>query len=189
MNGQRGISGQRLALSVVSLLTITVLLFSFCLSTYHRLSAIRVDRDRCWRPLAQLLDDRYRALELLVARGVDQEKIDMRWGEKWRSALDYFRAVSGASEQEIAAQEVEDLLMQLPVAVADSELKEDLYSAISFAAGPQETFSPVCNSYRQIVDRERELLKSVGGKLIDTFLKLPAPHELRIAGIDNRMKV
>ena len=176
------ISGQKLAVFLVGALALTTLLVIFCLATYGKLTAIRNARDECWRPLAELLDARYRKLEKVIAGGIDQRQIDMRWGEKWRSALDHFRAISGSSEQELAAQEVEDLLRDFQTAITDAKLQQEIAQTMS-AVDTRQQISVASTEYRQLVNKERVLLRSIGGRLLDTFLVLRPPLEFHFSGL------
>ncbi len=160
-------SGRSLTAVVLSTLILVGAGISYTLWSYNRIDAARAASTASWRNLAAGLSERYRQAELAVARGVDQRKIEMEFGERFRLAVDRFRTSAQLHLQYDAAQELEQLMSKQP----------GLLSASTALA--QEV-----QDYNAILKNLRTALSTPGGRFLSLFLNFANPDDLRLASSD-----
>lgn len=164
-----GLSGRRVTLCVLAALVLVAGGVSYALFTYNRIDFARAQSADAWRELADQLAGRYRRAENAIARGVDKREIDMKWGEKFRLAVDRFRTTAQSTLQFAAACELEDLLRSQQM-------------RLEVSAGLRDAVAEY--NVRRAV--ERSALDSWGGRFLSMFLQFPEPVDLDLAVAEAR---
>ncbi len=165
-----GISGKRLTSWVLVALAVIGIGLSSTLWTYNRLDVARRESTEMWRDVTEHLSERYRAAEKLVAEGVDSRQVKMEFGEKFRLAIDAFRTTSLPAEQVAAAERVERLLSDNEFQLFAASLPKMSSAADSLIA-----------DYNRSREREKMLLESWGGRVLDLFMKFDPPQPFTVA--------
>ena len=138
---------------------------SYTLWTYNRIDVARASTAQSWRQLAEQLSARYRAVESQIAAGVDERKIAMEFGERFRLAMDRFQTTAQSEPQFEAARELEALLSE-----------QDL---------PLETPAELSGAVEQFndqIDSESQIIGSVGGRFLSIFLHFQPSVKMELAG-------
>lgn len=176
--GPPGISGKRLTLGVLVALVLIGVSLSYTLWTYNELDRARRTSVTAWRAVTEHLAQRYRTAEKMVAEGVDNRQLDMEFGEKFRLAIDAFRTTSLPEEQVNAAERLEQLLAAEDIAAKDIAAGGAELEPLPAAAEAE------IESYNLAREREKELLESWGGRLLDVFLKFEVPRPFSVTPLD-----
>ncbi len=170
-----GLSGKRVTFFVLLGLAVIGAGISYTLWTYSRLDVARKASAIAWRDLTEQLALRYRSAEKIVAQGVDSRQTKMEFGERFQLAVDRFRTIALLTDQYQAGLSVEELLGS-----------ED-FIAINMAVNgsrhlPQsDELKQAVEGFNQMRARERDLLDSFGGKMLDIVLKFVAPTPFELA--------
>ncbi len=159
------ISGKRLTVVVVATLLTTGFFFYWLTTAYAAHNAARRETERRWRELATVLAERYRALDGVIAKGVDSREVDMRLGERWRSLRDRFSGTGLSVQQAAAAEELETLMSQLPASLADE---------------PTETLREASHRYTAAVEHQKQLGRTAGSRMLKLMLNLPDPPAVHV---------
>lgn len=161
----QGIPGRRLTGGIGLMLLLATVGLSYVLWTYNRLDDARFEARETWHGLADQLANRYQQIELVIAEGVDSRQIDMALGEKFRLAVERFRTTAQPDVQVRAAREIEELLFPIDA------LKP-----------PSIELQKIVEQYNQRLTAERDVLDSVGGRLLSIFINLSDPAPFLLAG-------
>jgi hypothetical protein len=162
-----GISGRRLTLWVLVGLILIGLGISYTLWTYNQLDVARKQTAASWRDLTDQLSDRYREAGKLLLLQADEQKLDASFSQEFNVAIDHFRTTSLPKEQNAAALHVEQLI----ASAFASELSQPPELQMAVAA------------FNQSLERERNLLRSFGGRILDVFLNLSEPTAFELASV------
>jgi uncharacterized protein (DUF433 family) len=165
-----GISGRRVTGWVIAGLVFIGIGLSYTLWTYNQLDAARLRSAVAWRGTAELLAERYQAAEVGLAESDTAGAAEVAFRQDFASSVDAFRTLSIISDQVAAAESVEKLL-------ASHELPD----AVRAALRPSTQLQSELTEYNQVRLRERVLLESFGGRILDIFLKFPDSHPLQLA--------
>ena len=159
-----GISGRKVTSVVMLALLFLVGSISYVLACYNSIETARADADESWIGLADELGKRYKAMEVQVAKLVDEREMDMEQGEEFRLAVDQFRGTAIPEKQFQAARSIERLLDGASVEKRSTE-----------ATGTKlEEFNECVGD----VLRQRG---SFGGRFLGMFLQFPDISELELA--------
>lgn len=160
-----GISGKRMTFIVLLGLLCVGGFLCYTLWAYTRFDEARQASTVAWRELTEQLAIRYRAAETIVAQAVDSREVKMEFGEKFQLAVERFRTTARTAEQFAAAQQVEDLLGSDDFRnLLDTSDKQSKLAGSAPLLAAAEEFN-ACRS------RERSLLDSSGGQILDVFLR------------------
>lgn len=150
---QPGMSGRKLTMGLLLALAMVAAGLSYVLWSYNRVDSQRASVNASWNQLVEELAQRYRPLELQIARGVDERQIEMELGERFRLAMERFRSTAQPHLQWAAAADLESLLQ---------------------AAGVSTSLSPsaasAAEAYNAEVRELHRLLESPGGRILVQFL-------------------
>ena len=174
-----GISGRKLVITLLAVLLLFGSCLVYVLTTYDRLEQIRGDCDSAWRALATLLEMRYQPAEKAVAAAVDAGTVSMEAGERFRLAIDAFHGTASSLQQSKAAQRVEDAWPNLPRETSRENALGDSAQSQALAEAISPALRNAIDEYNACQRREREILDSIGGRVLDLFLELPEPTEFR----------
>ena len=165
-----GISGKRVTLWVITGLVVVGVSLSYALWTYNRLDAARAQSASAWRGAMESLAERYQAAELGLAESAASGATSDEFNQQFKSAVDTFRTTSIVNEQVFAAERIEVLIGsgEFP-----SQARQTLLSPTQLLVALDE--------YNQRRDRERVLLKSLGGRILDIFLEFPDSQPFHLA--------
>lgn len=164
-----GLSGPKITVILLILLSGLCGSIIFTLAVYDRLNAARTATDEQWRRLSNLLSNDYQQLSqrTLTDQTIADQRLRTRQQQDILKSVDYFRTTVQPEQQRLMAEQVENLSAQeessdwrLPA--ASSELKESVLQ------------------YNQCLARERNILSSMGGKLLQTILVLPERRDLQL---------
>ncbi len=167
-----GISGKRITLWVIVGLVVIGGSLSYTLWTYNRFDAARAQSAQAWRGAIELLAERYHAAELGLAEGIAKGATSDAFGQELQTAVDTFRTTSIVNEQVSAAERIEELLGsgEFP-----SQARQALLSPTQLQAALDE--------YNLRRNRERVLLKTLGGRILDLFLEFPESQPFQLATV------
>ncbi|MFK7734801.1 MAG: hypothetical protein AB8B50_02165 [Pirellulaceae bacterium] len=160
-----GFSGRKTVLVTVLGLLVVGGGLSYVLWTYNRIDSLRSSTEKAWFGAVDLLAERYRAVEPVVAERVDDEQWDMAKAEQFRLALDRFRNTVQSEVQMVAAREVEESL-----------------DGFDFPNPPGSDLIAAAEEFNQRIASQRELLDSPGGVFLEIFLKFPESQPVQLAG-------
>ena len=177
---QPGISGKKLTLLVTLSMVLVGAVLGYTLWCYSQLDAARADIADAWRAVASGLDSRYHVLELKTlapsesegeALGLAPENSHPNVPEfagQLRMALDGFRSTSQISNQQTAAELIESLLQsnQVPLNL-DVSAEPGLVQAVA--------------AFNESLQEEKNILNSVGGRILDIFMEFPQPRSFKLA--------
>ncbi len=165
-----GISGKRVTAWVVLGLVALGVTLSYTLWSYGTLNAARKVSSQQWREVADGLSLRYQTVAASLEAAVASGALTNDASKRFTAAMDRFRTTADANEQELAAVEVEGLLRT-----------DELVPAVAGAV----TISPKLQSqvveFNRVRQIERDRLESLGGKIVDLFLKIPLPTKFELA--------
>lgn len=159
-----GVSGRKVTVVVLLALAIVGGWVSYSLWCYSQIDLARASSAQAWRTLAEELSGRYRTIESLIAKGVDEESIAMEDGEKFQILVDRFRTTVQFAGQYAAAQDLEGLLTDVA----------DLPAANSSMLSALTEFNDCMVNERSQLDRS-------GSRFLAFFLKFADPQELKLA--------
>ena len=165
-----GISGKRVTGWVIAGLAVIGVVLSYTLWTYNQLDAARLRSAVAWRSVAESLAERYRSAAAGLDENATQEATAEAFSQNFKASVDAFRTISIVSDQVAAAERVEKLLEspELPTAVRPS-------------LQPSPQLQSELTQYNRIRLRERVLLESFGGWILDIFLEFPDSHPFQLA--------
>lgn len=161
-----GLSGKRFTVGVLVILLVLFSGIAYFLTMVHRLDRTRSETSECWRQVAVLLDREYRQLERLENTSLDGQLPD-QWQEQFEQLADRFRTAVDPLEQRSLAEQAEKAIAELSSsegtgAVSSGELRQRV------------------QAYNQSLTNEREILDSVGGRLVTTFLVIPRQENFQL---------
>lgn len=173
-----GVSGKRLTIVIILAMAALGLVISSTLWTYNRLDATRKQTAASWRSVTEELGPRYRAAEKVVAKQVDERELPMELGERFRLAIDRFRTTSLPKEQHAAAVALERFL-------ASEDFRSHAFAENENAMSPSPELQQAITAYNRDLQRERDLLNSIGGRFLDFFMAFPeqAAFELELTSV------
>ena len=163
------ISGKLLTVGLLVVLLTTGGLFYWFTTSYANYNAARRQTERAWRTLVVELDLRYRQWDIAVARGVDANAIDMRLGERWRTARDRFMGTALPAIQIPAAQAIEQLIDEIPDQIT-SDGPPDRSKAVELS-----------EDYAQSASQQYDTGKSTGSRMLKLILNLPDPPTFELS--------
>jgi hypothetical protein len=139
----------------------------FALSSFSVIDAARSQKKAAWAELREQIDRRYRAIEKVVAQGVDERRIPMEWGEKFRLNLDAFRTTAQVAEQHNQARAIEELLTSADFTLTLPAVDDSLEQSIG--------------QLQDATEAENAALSSLGGRLLGVFFRFEHPSPLILA--------
>ena len=157
-----GISGKRITGWVVLGLLLSGVAIGYLLWTYDRIERQRDHVVEQWRAVADELNTRYRQVERAVAEAVETRALPMETGERFQLELDAFRTTAVPSDQARAAAELEELLAG-----------EAAQRVVGSSAAVPSDLRQSLDVYHAERERQRNLMRGLGGRLLGIFIKLP----------------
>jgi hypothetical protein len=164
----KGFSGKSFTAGVLILLLALFIGIAYFLTVVHRLDRTRLETAEYWRQVAVLLDRDYRKLEQ-VDDLPDAEDLPDQWPERFSQLADQFRTAIDPLQQRSLSEQAEQ-------AIAEVSLAE--WGALS-AASPE--LRQRVQAYNQSLSNERDILDSVGGRLVTTFLVIPRQSDFPLS--------
>lgn len=158
------ISGKLLTTAMLVILLATGGLFYAFTTAYANYNAARRQTERCWRELADELNQRYQRLDLEIARSVDAGQVEINMREQWRSTRDRFSGTSLSSHQIAAAQALEALVGQLQLKIQLNEQEANTYKKLA-------------EEYSLASSKQTRVGQSLGSRMLKLLLNLPDPPE------------
>lgn len=162
-----GISGRRVTAAVLIALVAVGGWLSYVLWSYNEIDQARAATSTSWLSLANQLSARYSKIESQIARGVDDQSIDMAFGERFRLVVDRFRTTAQGPLQYATALELEQLLAE----------ETSVRSALP---APTPELASAIEAHNQLLATERGWLDSPGGKFLSIFLKFSEPEQFAL---------
>ena len=162
-----GLSGRKVTFWLLIGFAVCGIWIAYTLSSYSRIDQARKDRSTNWRKVSELLDARYRKIELDLSRAVDAGEIPIESGERFRLAIDEFRTTAQPERQYRAASATEKSLQSLRDQLTLPALNDSLGAAL--------------DQHNQLTDLLQQRLDSVGGSFLAIFLQFDEPFPLQLA--------
>lgn len=175
-----GLSGRRVTLVVVCSLLLVMIFVGYCLWVFNHLERSREQAVAAWRGVASELSLRNYAFEKVIAQGVDSQLIDIARGEKFRLSVDRFSTTTQIDKQIDAAQEVELRVQVIRKTLANRPEAADLIKEWDPIAIKPPRLSSALDAYADVVQKQKELLSSIGGRVLLLFVRLTQPREFQI---------
>ncbi|GIW98039.1 MAG: hypothetical protein KatS3mg111_1372 [Pirellulaceae bacterium] len=157
--------GRRLVIGTAIAIAVGVLGLLALVQWHVQSERLREEIVASWRPVAALLDLRYRMIEREVAAAVDAEELPIAWAERFRLAIDRFRTTVDAARQIEAAAMVEQVL---------SEQRQ-------YAAPPSDELLSAVDALNEAIGDYLKWRTSVPARLLRVFVTLPDVPEFALA--------
>lgn len=157
---QPGLNGKKVVIWTVGLMIVSGGVLAYTLWVYTELEQARLATAKSWRAVASQLDQRYSDMEFAVEYGDVSAPSD--WMTEFTIESESFRTTTQTIPQIETALRLEELLTEREDAAATGDL------------------SPLIDAYNKQQLAEVQILDSVGGKILDVFLKLPRPIRFSI---------
>lgn len=165
MPDPNGLSGKKLTIATVIGLVLVGATLAYVLWVYSELDRARAQSETAWRTLATELDDRYRRVESGQLEG--DEKVSLP--AELKESIEQFRSLTRRRTQQSSALAVEQLLTTTPELLA-----------VAQGASPPK-LDQALQAFNQSQARERGILDSLGGRVLDIFLSFAEPDEFELA--------
>jgi len=164
-------SGRKVTPVVVLVLMLLCVAVAYFVTVVHRLQQSRDLTAERWRTLAVHLEREYRLvderwsgatpLDSKVSQSLSQEPSDADSRQRdYHKAVDEFRTAVDLTRQRLLADAIEDLLVQTR-------------SQLAFDVSSSEATRLSLAEYNQSLGKERQILNSLGGRLVRVFLVMP----------------